>query len=256
MPEPIDIAKQIWEHYSPDRSVAEQEKNKLVLDLSHRLIHFFQAGEFFVFIFNVSTLTFDYISPGIENVLGYRPEEMTLDTFFDLFHPEDQKAYVNFENEVGRFLLSLPKERVFKYKVRIDMRMRKKDGTYTRILHQTMVFDVGDDGKILRSLGVYTDIGYLKMEGKPTLSFIGLEGEPSFINVQVGKELILIKDQLSKREKEILVLIMEGLQNKAIADKLHLSKETVDKHRKNMLAKTDSKSSAELITKAIRNGWV
>jgi DNA-binding CsgD family transcriptional regulator len=188
-------------------------------------------------------------------VLGYPAEGMTLDLFFSLFHP-DQKIYVNLENEVGRFLLSLPRERVFKYKVRIDMRMRKKDGTYTRILHQTMVFDIGDDGKILRSLGVYTDIGYLKMDGKPTLSFIGVDGEPSYINVEVGEELIPIKEQLSKREKEILLLIMEGLQNKAIAEKLKISKETVDKHRKNMLAKTDSKSSSELITKAIRNGWV
>jgi DNA-binding CsgD family transcriptional regulator len=256
MPEPIDIAKQIWETYGPGHPVKQYEKDKLAFELTHRLIHFFQAGDFYIYLFNVAIADFEYISPGIEKVLGYRPEEITLDFLFDKIHPEDKAAYVNFENETGVFFLGLPPEKMFKYKVRMDFRLRKKDGHYTRILHQTMLFEAGLDGKLQRSLGVHTDIGYLKMDGKPTLSFIGLEGEPSYINVRVGEELIPIKEQLSRREKEILLFIMEGLQNKAIAEKLHLSKETVDKHRKNMLAKTASKSSAELITKAIRNGWV
>ena len=256
MPEPIDIAKQIWEHYSPDHPVTQYEKDKITLELTNRLIHFFQAGDFYVYLFNVAMADFEYISPGVEKVLGYRPEEINLEFLFDKIHPEDQAIYVNYENETGVFFLSLPRQKLFKYKVRMDFRLRKKDGTYTRILHQVMLFEAGLDGKLQRTLGVHTDIGYLKMDGKPTLSFIGLDGEPSYINVQVGEELIPIKDQLSKREKEILLFIMEGLQNKTIAEKLHLSKETVDKHRKNMLAKTNSKSSAELITKAIRNGWV
>ncbi|HTI93854.1 MAG TPA: LuxR C-terminal-related transcriptional regulator [Puia sp.] len=256
MPEPFDIAKKIWETYSAEQAFAGDKKNNLVLDLSQRLIHFFQAGEFYVYLFNVSTLEMEYMSQGVEKVLGYRPEEMTIDSLFDKIHPEDQPIFLNYENELGKFLLSLPKEKIFKYKVRVDLRMRKIDGTYTRILHQAMVFDIGEDGKLLRSLGVHTDIGYLKVEGKPTLSFVGLEGEPSYINVQVGQQLIPLKETLSKREKEVLLLIMEGMQSKAIADKLHVSKQTVDTHRKNMLVRTDSRSSAELITKAIRNGWV
>jgi DNA-binding NarL/FixJ family response regulator len=58
---------------------------------------------------------------------------------------------------------------------------------------------------------------------------------------------------LSKREKEILFKICEGLSNQEIADNLFISKRTVDKHRANLLGKTSSKNTASLILFAIRN---
>ncbi|WP_257574689.1 LuxR C-terminal-related transcriptional regulator [Hydrobacter penzbergensis] len=160
------------------------------------------------------------------------------------------------ENEVAKFLYSLSKEKMFKYKVRMDIRMRKKNGEYTRILYQAMVFELNEDGSVLRSFGAHTDIGHLKMERKPSLSFIGFDGEPSYTNVQINEVLIPIKETLSKREKQILILIMNGMLNKEIAEHLHISKETVDKHRKNMLEKNNCKNSNELIAKAIKKGWI
>jgi len=58
---------------------------------------------------------------------------------------------------------------------------------------------------------------------------------------------------LSKREKEILLKICEGLSNQEIADTLFISKRTVDKHRANLLGKTNSKNTAALILFAIKN---
>ncbi len=58
---------------------------------------------------------------------------------------------------------------------------------------------------------------------------------------------------LSKREKEILLKICEGLSNQEIAESLFISKRTVDKHRANLLGKTNSKNTASLILFAIRN---
>jgi DNA-binding NarL/FixJ family response regulator len=58
---------------------------------------------------------------------------------------------------------------------------------------------------------------------------------------------------LSKREKEILAKICEGLSNQEIADNLFISKRTVDKHRANLLGKTNSKNTASLILFAIKN---
>lgn len=58
---------------------------------------------------------------------------------------------------------------------------------------------------------------------------------------------------LSKREKEILFKICEGLSNHEIAESLFISKRTVDKHRANLLGKTNSKNTASLILFAIRN---
>ena len=62
--------------------------------------------------------------------------------------------------------------------------------------------------------------------------------------------------ELSEREEEVLYRICQGHSNQEIASLLHISKRTVDKHRENLLLKTDSKNTAGLVMFAIRNGIV
>lgn len=59
---------------------------------------------------------------------------------------------------------------------------------------------------------------------------------------------------ITRREKEVLVLIAEGLTNKEIADKLFVSQSTVDSHRKNLLAKFEALNTAALVAHAARVG--
>lgn len=54
------------------------------------------------------------------------------------------------------------------------------------------------------------------------------------------------KELLSKREKEVLRMMFDGLTNKEIAQNLFISFETVKSHRKNILLKTGSKNTAAL----------
>jgi DNA-binding NarL/FixJ family response regulator len=62
--------------------------------------------------------------------------------------------------------------------------------------------------------------------------------------------------QLSQREIEILELICKGLSNQEIADSLCISKRTVDKHRANILGKTETKNTASLVMFAIEHKLV
>lgn len=62
--------------------------------------------------------------------------------------------------------------------------------------------------------------------------------------------------ELSEREMEILILICQGMSNQEIADKLFISKRTVDKHRANILEKSESKNTAQLVVYAIKNRLV
>ncbi len=61
---------------------------------------------------------------------------------------------------------------------------------------------------------------------------------------------------LSERETEILILICQGFSNQEIADQLFISKRTVDKHRSNILEKSESKNTAQLVMYAIKNQLV
>ena len=61
---------------------------------------------------------------------------------------------------------------------------------------------------------------------------------------------------LSKREIEILRLIADGLNSIQIADRLYLSPHTVNTHRKNMLRKTNSSNTADLLAFAMRVKWI
>ena len=58
---------------------------------------------------------------------------------------------------------------------------------------------------------------------------------------------------LTRREKEILELIAEGLTNVEIADRLFLGSTTIDTHRKNLLLKIGAKNSAAMVKLAIEH---
>jgi len=61
---------------------------------------------------------------------------------------------------------------------------------------------------------------------------------------------------LTKREKEVLQHIAEGLTNNQIAEKLFVSSSTVDTHRKNMLTKLRANNTAALIRLAVEHGLI
>jgi DNA-binding CsgD family transcriptional regulator len=63
-----------------------------------------------------------------------------------------------------------------------------------------------------------------------------------------------LKDQLTKREREILTLIAEERTSVDISSILGISIRTVETHRKNLTRKTGSVSPAGLVKYAIRAG--
>lgn len=59
--------------------------------------------------------------------------------------------------------------------------------------------------------------------------------------------------KLTKREKEVLQLVVGGFTNNEIADKLFISGDTVDSHRKNLHTKLNVRNTAQLIKSALDN---
>lgn len=61
--------------------------------------------------------------------------------------------------------------------------------------------------------------------------------------------------ELTKREKEVLQLVVQGYTSKKMAEQLKLSQRTIDHHRANLLRKFNRKNSVDLVNYAIRNGF-
>ena len=61
---------------------------------------------------------------------------------------------------------------------------------------------------------------------------------------------------LSAREIEIIELVAEGLTNQEIADRLTISKRTVDNHVSNVFTKTGSKNRVALLNWAMDHGKI
>jgi DNA-binding NarL/FixJ family response regulator len=86
-----------------------------------------------------------------------------------------------------------------------------------------------------------------------------VEKGSTYFSFEVGKIYKATTEQqqnkpiLSKREKEILVLIADGLTNIEISKQLFISIDTVDTHRKNLYAKLKVNNTALMIRKAIKN---
>jgi len=247
-------AKKIW--HSIAGSI-EDKAMQFLLEIDKQLLEILvPSNYYYYYVFNIKNVAFDYFHPKMASILGYKQSQITVVTIFELIHPDDQIWFLNFEKKVGEFFNQLSLNQIPNYKVCYDYRIRKSNNEYIRILQQSIAIDFDSNGQLLRSFCIHTDISHLKTHGKPTLSFLGLNEEPSYINVDVNEVFKNKTSLVTRRERDVLTLIIQGLNSKEISNVLHISKQTVDKHRKNIMEKTNTKNIAELVSKTIIYGWV
>ena len=130
-----------------------------------------------------------------------------------------------------------------------------------------IAFSSFDDSSLVKQVLRAGAMGYvLKNAAGETISQAirqALKGE-QFVDDTLQK--LLLKEALSgqrrsiyevpitRREKEILKMVAQGLSNQEIADKLFISIRTVETHRQNLNQKLDVKNTAGLIKEAFRRG--
>jgi len=249
----LNEAQKIWTEIGQHKTPGEL---KLEVELYKKLINFFQVGDYYYMVFNPPEMVIEYASDSMTQHLGYSKEEFNLEKLMEIIHPDDLPNFINFEATVTKFWQQLPPGKVMKYKSRYDYRIRKKNGVYIRILQQIITIQSDEEGAVLRTFVVHTDITHLKTTNKMMLSFIGMEGEPSYIDVKPEKRFSTTKELLTKREREILLLISRYHTSAEIADLLSISILTVSTHRKNIFKKTGTKTPLQLITLALEKGWI
>ncbi|RZK40921.1 MAG: hypothetical protein EOO90_13210 [Pedobacter sp.] len=242
--------KKIWHKIAKHSS---SDNFNFELDISKKMLEIFHVGPYYYYIFNCSTAQVEYVSDMVKPILKlHATEDFTIERLLSIIHPDDQPYFLDFEKKVTKFFNELAPEKVLNYKVSYDYRARRNDGKYIRILQQVVTIQSDEKGAVLRVFGVHTDISHLKKPLGSTLSFLGLNGEPSFHDVSIGIPVFRPENSpFTKREKQVLELILQGKTSGQIAEELFISKLTVDGHRKKILRKTNSTSSLEVASKIL-----
>lgn len=134
---------------------------------------------------------------------------------------------------------------------------------------KVLVLSMFNDRDIVSEILMAEAEGYiLKNTGKPELiTAINriLDNSTYYCNEVINIMMARVKKQqkvekntasLTPREIEIIKLIMEEFSSEEIADKLFISKRTVDTHRKNIIHKTNTRTLVGLIKFAIENNLI
>lgn len=236
-----------------DTSLYDVNINKIVEDI-------FCPGPFYYYVIDFTSREVLHASPKVKDILGINPENFTLSKLASIIHPEDIPHVQNCMKVVVNFLYEkVGKEKIPKYKRSYLLRIRKRDGSYSMFLHQLVVLTTNLEGKVGKVLGIHTDVSHITDKNNYKISFIGLNGEPSYFNIDTrNSTYILEKDTipLTKREKEVIKLLSEGYSSNQIADTLDIAFDTVRQHRKNALSKTECQNTTQLVAKSIREGWI
>ncbi|WP_435356358.1 response regulator transcription factor [Emticicia sp. SJ17W-69] len=223
----------------------------------------FAVGQYFWFIANLvegrtclaGGMSQQIIGVSLDNLVSTPP-----DTLFNRAHPDDISQMFAFTNQWIHIMNSVSLEQKKQLHPTIYIRLKNHEERYkwTMVKYIDHIFD--EEGNVTYAFTLVTDISHIKTEGPAMMSIVDSEDEVCqhfFCSTENGLfEVQGYTIALTKREIEVLNQLSIGLSSKQIASELNISIKTVDNHRQNMLQKTNSKSTGELISYAIKSGYL
>ncbi len=140
----------------------------------------------------------------------------------------------------------------------------KRLGLKTKVLFLTMhespefvsqSMEIGAEGYIVKNRGKEELEAALNAlyEGK---DYYGAEAKSAYFNKARQQKKNAQEIRLTRREKEVLKLIAEGLTTPKISEKLFIANATVETHRRNLLEKTKTSNTMLLVRYAVENKYV
>jgi len=204
------------------------------------------------------------LSGDIKNMSGHDARDLMdsgLDFAIAHFQKDDFKIYNEaIFSQVAEFLQTTPQKDHGDYLFTYSYRSRKADGRWMTLFQQGSYITDPKTNLPLYGIGLVMDISPLKKDNSMIFSIDKRGNEHGLFD---HKNILTNhyfpdpeESRLSRREREILGWLADGLNSKQIADKLYRSESTVVNHRKNILRKTKTKNVAELIRYAINKGII
>jgi len=204
------------------------------------------------------------LSGQTKSMVGYDPREVMdngIEFVIDLFQKDDFKIYnESIFSHIAEFLKTTPHDQHAAYVFSFNYRVKKPDGKLVQLFQEGCYITDPKTNLPLYSIGMAMDVTPIKKDSSIVLSIdkkIIQNGSVQFTNVHTDYYYPdPDESRLSRREREILGRLADGLSSKEIAARFHLSESTIVNHRKNMLKKTNTKNVADLIRYAFSKGII
>jgi DNA-binding CsgD family transcriptional regulator len=222
-------------------------------------------GPFFYMVMDHQSMHYANVGGAVEQILGIPAEKWINkpvgEFIMECIHPDDVMPFFNFAKLVVDYAETLSIPERFKLKWNFYYRAKDRKGNIKYIFHQGQPLLADDKGLLLASLEFFSDISHLRNDNEPMLSILNFNDEKNqqfFTYKASDKTPKLTNNQqvLSKREQQIVRLLSEGYTSKQVAYEINISAVTVNNHRQNMLRKTNTSSTAELVKYVLRNGVI
>jgi DNA-binding CsgD family transcriptional regulator len=248
MPNVLDFLTELLPH----RRVREGSLPAGQEDLYWAVAALLSPGNCYFFIFEVQDAMLRYVHPAVQDVLGCAPADFSPAYLAEIMHPEDAPAYALRERAALDFFQARPSASERRIgKTAFTFRVRDGAGGWRHLLQQSLPIGLDAGGRVQTLLGVHTDITYLGLPADGRVFCFGQPGDPPRVAAPGVPPGDLPAD-ISGRERAIVLLLAEGLSSKQIAERLGISKSTVDTHRRNLLRKTGAKNTLELAVRMTR----
>ncbi len=117
----------------------------------------------------------------------------------------------------------------------------------------TRIIKAGASGYLLKNTSKSELINAMKVVTKGD-QYLAKEVQEKLVSASFGQKKEAFIPKLTRREKEVLALILEELTTKEIASKLFISVATVETHRLHLLNKFGARNTAGLVKMAVQKG--
>ncbi len=221
------------------------------------------AGPYFWFVFNTINGLVHAVGGMIEKVVPMDKDDFlnkVPEKLFAAVHPEDISKMFAFTNYWVNFFAALPDERKKMVRPTIYIRQLNPAGVYRWVMVQYLDSVYDTYGTIGYGLTLVTDISHIKKEGVAMMSVLDhYDDSCQIFFCTDGKALPdsnTILPKLTAREVEVVRFLATGFSSKQLASELNISIKTVDNHRQNLLRKTNTGNTGELVAYAINNGFI
>lgn len=169
-------------------------------------------------------------------------ESIWEDDIYARVHPDDLASRHLLELHFFHLLRKIPIAQRSNFRTHSIIRMRNNNNEYVPILHRTFYQLSSSNGSLWLALCLYnfaTDIDVRQ-------GFGGIIQNTATGEI-IRPDIESAGDILSPRECQVLSLIEQGFASKEIAVRLSISKNTIDRHRQNIMEKLRVKNSIEAL---------